>query len=362
MKYCRFTLGMSWQQGLEFSFIGSEKLHLWVARGVGKHINFVLLLKIFCYLKKYNIMKIQHIILTAVLSVFFIEAAHAQFNILERAKKRLEQKINQKINQKIDQKLEAVTDSVVNQVVTVEESLLEKSSYAEEKDVKKTVNSKGLKSTIKGNAEDCNWMQKYKKGTKIQRSFYDKKGDLVNTADILVSEIKNVATGWNLTMTMYYKDEKGKVKGNTSSDYKCENGVFTGNLLNFSDYESDMSKDPNTKFSVTGELPQYSNLEVGKSQPDAEFEFKAIVSNLTLMKIKCQVLNRKVVAFEKVTTLAGTFDCYKIESDTEMKIFFKTHKLHSIEFFNKDYGSIKSISFDKKGQVDNSSELTKFTE
>jgi hypothetical protein len=116
MKYCRFTLGMSWQQGLEFSFIGSEKLHLWVARGVGKHINFVLLLKIFCYLKKYNIMKIQHVILTAVLSIFFIEAALAQFNILERAQKKLEDRAKREVDKKVDETI----DKAVDDILTVE--------------------------------------------------------------------------------------------------------------------------------------------------------------------------------------------------------------------------------------------------
>jgi hypothetical protein len=207
-------------------------------------------------------------------------------------------------------------------------------------------------------AQECEYLKGYKKGSKIQRSFYDKKGKLDFINDGVIEEVKYGATGWTMTMKALNKDEKGKVKYSGSAEFKCENGVFSGNLLSANDYVSQMTKDSNTTVTTTGDFPQYSNLEVGKPLPDASMEFAIALGGLTLARVKNSTFNRNVTAFEKVTTSAGTFDCYKIESDIEIKLLIRTVKGRFIEYFSKEHGGIKTISYDKKGQETSHSELT----
>jgi OmpA-OmpF porin, OOP family len=51
-------------------------------------------------------MKVQHTVLALVLSVFLIDTTHAQFNILDRAKQKLEDRANRQIDKKIDEALD----------------------------------------------------------------------------------------------------------------------------------------------------------------------------------------------------------------------------------------------------------------
>jgi hypothetical protein len=69
--------------------------------------------------------------------------------------------------------------------------------------------------------------------------------------------------------------------------------------------------------------------------------------------------NRKCAAIESVTTPAGTFECYKITQDVEAKAIVKVLAT-DITWLAEGVGVVKSESYDKKGKLMGSSQLTKF--
>ena len=72
--------------------------------------------------------------------------------------------------------------------------------------------------------------------------------------------------------------------------------------------------------------------------------------DITLITITVKIYNRKVEAIEKVTTPAGTFECFKISYDIETKMLL-TIRAKAAEWYSKDVGLVKSESYNKKGKL-----------
>ena len=77
------------------------------------------------------------------------------------------------------------------------------------------------------------------------------------------------------------------------------------------------------------------------------------------MNMNIKILNRKVEASESVNTLAGTFDCYKITYDMEMKSIINI-TTKGAEWIAKGVGVVKTEQYDKKGNLTGYTLLSKF--
>ena len=75
-----------------------------------------------------------------------------------------------------------------------------------------------------------------------------------------------------------------------------------------------------TSTTLTGDAFKYVDVAVGNSQPDAYLEFTTKIYGANFMKVKMKSFNRKVVAIENITTKAGTFECFKMTFDWEIKV------------------------------------------
>ena len=116
-----------------------------------------------------------------------------------------------------------------------------------------------------------------------------------------------------------------------------------------------------TSTTLTGDAFKYVDVAVGNSQPDAYLEFTTKIYGANFMKVKMKSFNRKVVAIENITTKAGTFECFKITFDWEIKVL-ATQKGTTIEYWSKDYGIVKTTRYNSKGKEEGRYELTKFQE
>jgi hypothetical protein len=77
------------------------------------------------------------------------------------------------------------------------------------------------------------------------------------------------------------------------------------------------------------------------------------------MTMTINIINRKVEAHKTITTSAGNFKCYTISEDIESKMGFVNIKLHNVVWIVKDIGTIRSESYNKKGELDGVTELVK---
>jgi hypothetical protein len=197
-----------------------------------------------------------------------------------------------------------------------------------------------------------------KVGTKLTYEGKDEKGKLTSTQESTVKAIKNTTDGTDITLSSTVKDGKGKVLSeNMQFDVICSNGTIK---LRFSDMMmASMSRMKDMEMEIVGDGVHYpANLKEGQELPNGESEIKIKTGGMTIMTFKQKEISRKVEKKESITTPAGTFECYKIVSESEMKVMVKK-KYKSAMWFSKGVGMVKMESYNDKNEINHTMLLTK---
>lgn len=207
-------------------------------------------------------------------------------------------------------------------------------------------------SSISQNA--CTAYYPFEKGTKFEITNYNKKGKKEGVVNYEITNINgNVAT-----IKTIISDAKGKEIATSSYQVMCE-----GNKISI-DFKSLMNPDMFKQYKdmdmdITGtniELP--NDLQVGQSLKDANMNMAIDMGGMK-MNMSIDMLNRKVDKKESITTPAGTFDCFALSYDNEMKMGLKM-KFKIKEWIAEGVGMVRNESYNKNGKLMGYSELTSF--
>lgn len=198
----------------------------------------------------------------------------------------------------------------------------------------------------------CEAYYPFKEGAKFEITNFNKKGKKEGVVNYEITKIdNNVAT----IKTLIF-DEKGKEIADTEYEVTCN-----GNTISI-DFKSLMNQDmfkqyKDMEMDITGtniELP--NDLQVGQSLKDANMNMEINMSGIK-MNMSIDMINRKVDNKESITTQAGTFDCFALSYDNEMKMGMKmTFKIK--EWIAEGVGMVKNESYNKNGKLMGYSELT----
>ena len=210
-------------------------------------------------------------------------------------------------------------------------------------------------------AQDCNIYFPNEKGTVVETTSYTKKDKVTSVLKQTVLEKTQTAGVTTIKIKNEVTDEKSDVVNSSEYTIKCEGGQFYIDMESYLNQEQ-MSAYKGMQVDVDADdLTIPSNLQVGQKLNDgrvtAEIKNPAGIKMFTM---NVDIKNRKVDAFEKITTSAGTFDCVKISYDMEMKMLF-TIKASAIQWFAKDVGIVKQENYNKKGKLESYSLITKIT-
>lgn len=197
-------------------------------------------------------------------------------------------------------------------------------------------------------------------GASFEYTNYDKKGKSDGTASYKVINVSTSGENTSATMAMELNDKRGKEIYKTDYNFTC-----TGNMVTV-DYKSlipasmlEQYKDMEMDISGTDlELP--NNLSVGQQLSDANISMKLSMSGIS-MNTTIDLVNRKVEKKERVTTSAGTFDCYVIYTDNNIKAMMVKQGFPSRVWFAEGVGMIKQESYNKNGKLIGSTKLMAFS-
>ncbi len=204
-------------------------------------------------------------------------------------------------------------------------------------------------------AQKCSKYYPMEEGTAFQMTIYDKKNKPSGVIDYKIKETSGD------TATFYYEmhDEKGKMISSSEYDITCkEDGIS----IDFSSIMSPavMGQYKDMEVDMTGtELIYPNNLSEGQSLPDADVLMNVKMTPINL-KMTSKMFNRKVESKESVTTPAGTFDCYVITYDNEMKMGVKMTGSAKL-WLAEDVGMVKQETYNKKGDFVGATVLTAFS-
>lgn len=195
----------------------------------------------------------------------------------------------------------------------------------------------------------------FEEGTKFEITNYNKKGKKEGLVKYDITNIENnIAT---IKTTIY--DAKGKEITTTSYKIMCE-----GNSISI-DFKSMMNQDmfkqyKDMEMDITGnniELP--NDLQVGQTLKDANMNMAIDMGGMK-MNMSIDFINRKINKKESITTPAGTYNCFAISYDSEMKIGVKmTFKIK--EWIAEGVGVVRNESYNKSGKLMGYSQLTSFS-
>jgi len=201
----------------------------------------------------------------------------------------------------------------------------------------------------------CKTYYPLEEGVKFEMTTYNKKGKKEGVVNYKVTDIDNDTA----TIETIIYDEKGKEIITSNYQILCEGDKISIDFKSmispemFKQYK-DMDMD------ITGnniELP--NDLQIGQTLKDARMNMAINMGGIT-MNMSVDMLNRKVNNKESITTSAGTFECYALSYDSEIKMGFKM-KFIIKEWIAEGVGVVKSETYNKKGKLMGYSELTKFS-
>ena len=203
-----------------------------------------------------------------------------------------------------------------------------------------------LSFTLASFSQNCESWYPVKKGTLIEMKSYDEKDKLTGTIRQTITDVTNLANGLAIKVHSQNLDDKEKVLSEQDLEMKCEGGVFYMDMKNFYTQPSG-GNDAEITVDAT-DLVFPSDIKVGETLPDGKMTMT--YPGPIAMTMGVFITNRQVLAQETITTPAGTFDCYKVSYDVELRVPVKMSS-SAIQWYAKDAGAVRTETYNKKGRL-----------
>lgn len=197
------------------------------------------------------------------------------------------------------------------------------------------------------NAQDCKNYYFLQNNKVVEMTIYDKKGDVTGKLVYTVSEVKNSGntTAANVQSQMFDKKGKSIAKGN--SVMKCSGGVM---MIDMKMMIPQAQLEPYSHATVKAEdvyMEYPVNMNKGEPLKDGNLTMD-IDNNGLKQSLTMTVSNRKVEDKEKISTPAGTWDCYRISYMSKMSIKMMgvgvPINMEGTEWYAPGFGVVKTQS------------------
>ena len=196
-------------------------------------------------------------------------------------------------------------------------------------------------------AQDCNGYYFLQNNKTIEMAILNKKGEQSAKQVYTVSNVNNSGSSTTADLNSEMFDKKGKSMAKGKAKIKCDGGVMMVDMKMSIPVqpggpaaESDVKADD-----IYMEYPTAMN--VGDNLKNATMHMD-MDNNGMKQSVDTEVFDRKVEGKEKITTTAGSWDCYKISYKSKMKI--KTMgigmpmNVEGVEYFAPGFGVVKTQS------------------
>jgi hypothetical protein len=160
---------------------------------------------------------------------------------------------------------------------------------------------------------NCGSLLLFKKGTVIEAVSYNKDGEETTKQSSTVLDVAATATGVTAEVEMK-SNGIGKKENSFTGKYSCDGKNF------YADLSSLFANMDAKGATIEGDPVSFPiNVTEGETLPDVTYSMTVTKAGKQ-MKTTVHMKNRKVGAKEKITTPAGTFNCYRISSTSEAEV------------------------------------------
>lgn len=195
--------------------------------------------------------------------------------------------------------------------------------------------------------QDCSNYYFLQKNKTVELSMYDKGGDVTGRMVYSIGDVTNSNNYVTANVQSEMFDKKGRTIVKSTSTMKCNGGVMMINMKMMmpipQSEESIQTSAKSDEFFI--EYP--ANMSKGDLLKDGNLSMD-INNNGMQQSISMLTFDRKVMDQEKVTTPAGTWDCYRISYKTKTTIKMMgvgiPVNLDGTEWYAPGFGVVKSSS------------------
>lgn len=208
--------------------------------------------------------------------------------------------------------------------------------------------------------QDCDTYLLLTEGTMLEYTNFDKKGKAITVGKHFAESVDSEGGKYTSKIKLEVKDLKKDDTFNMEYDVGCEDSIVSIDMSRFFDSAQLMQYEGSDfDINIEGDMLYFPReLKEGETLNDGNITVKVNKDNFTMVTMTLTIMNRKVLGKEPITTKAGTFDCQKVSYDFESKFGILKVKGSAAEWYHDDRVIIKSESYNKKGKLTGSSELT----
>ena len=207
-------------------------------------------------------------------------------------------------------------------------------------------------------SQDCTIYIPSEVGTELHYEMKNAKGKITGIYTQKMLSIKESGGETTFEMLQTHMDPKNsrKIVIQDTISFRCKDNVFYIDMEKYlNQKQMEGFKGMEIKI-VTDDLIYPPNLSPGMTLNDGSISLEIGTGT---MNMTTDIINRKVVAHENITTPAGTFKCFKISEDVKSKMGFIKIQMQNVIWIVKDIGTIRSETYNKKGKLNSTTELIK---
>ncbi|MGZ2368911.1 TapB family protein [Ancylomarina sp. YFZ004] len=207
-------------------------------------------------------------------------------------------------------------------------------------------------------SQDCTIFIPGDVGTELHYEIKNAKGKLqaIYSQKIISIKENGDETVFELLQTHKEPKDSEKVIIQDTISFRCKGNEFYIDMEKYLN-QKQMEGFKNMEIKLTTDDLMYpSKLSPGMDLKDGSISLEV---GSGLMNMTTNIINRKVEAFEKITTPAGSFKCYKISEDVKSKVGFIKVNMRNVAWIIQDIGTIRSESYNKRGKLNTVTELVK---
>jgi hypothetical protein len=194
-------------------------------------------------------------------------------------------------------------------------------------------------------AQDAYFLNK--QGAEAEYVIKDGKGNALSYTKMVVTDVKKKNAN-NISIT-YTTEAFNKDKKSLMPPITVTIDVVDGVVI--FDPKA-MMGEAGANIEISGTYPSFpATLEVGNDIGEYSYTTKVMGISTTVSG------TNKVTAKEEVKTDAGSFDCFKVESEISTKVILKAAKTKTTSWYAKNIGTVKTEAYDNKGKLQSVQEL-----
>ena len=220
-------------------------------------------------------------------------------------------------------------------------------TYRNKTAMKKMIWAIGIMGTLPVFGQDCQQFLFFQKGKTIEMTIYNNTGAINGKQVYQVSNVTSESDTTTSNLSSELFDKTGKSFAKSNSLVKCTGGVM---MVDMKMMMPQQSRSPgNTEATIGNEFLEFPfNLFVGEKLKDGSFTMHVTMQSIQ-ETVAISITDRKVVSQEPVTTSAGSWSCFKINSTNTVTVNMAGRTMppmstESISWYKPGFGIIKTQS------------------